>query len=144
MAYRSDVRITFTKKGYDRFKNIVKRECGSEEDNNLLNSLDVLFVNKNYVLIGWDDIRWSEYDDTCDTGIIMKSLWELEDEDISYHYARIGESYDDYDEQSYDSTEGQDYIPFPSLIRRFDDDEIKREMSANFNKINKNEKEVNV
>ena len=74
----------------------------------------------------------------------MKSLWELEDEDISYHYARIGESYDDYDEQSYDSTEGQDYIPFPSLIRRFDDDEIKREMSANFNKINKNEKEVNV
>ena len=55
----------------------------------------------------------------------MKGLDYLSDNDYSYRYSRIGESYDDYDEQYFDGNrKGELYLEYPSLIRAFDDEYV--------------------
>lgn len=45
--------------------------------------------------------------------------------EYSYRYSRIGESYDDYEEQYYDGNkEKENYLEYPNLIREFDDEYV--------------------
>ena len=143
MGYRSDIRITTTKKGYDKFRKIVKDKTKNGDDN-LLDYLDVMFVNSKGVLIGWDDIKWYDSDTSSMVKNIMDSLDELEDNDITYNYARMGESPDDYDEKYYISETDKDYIPCPSIVRTFDDEYVKEQLSENYKKQKNSENEVSM
>ena len=70
----------------------------------------------------------------------MTGLNYLKEKGYSYRYFRIGENYDDYDEQYYesDNEEEQDLV-YPSIIREFDDDyifdELDREIKSNESEI---------
>ena len=58
----------------------------------------------------------------------------LKENDYSYRYSRIGENYDDYDEEYYESNrEEEQDLTFPSVIREFDDDYIFQELDYQSN-----------
>ena len=55
----------------------------------------------------------------------MDGLKHLKDKEFSYRYARIGESYDDYEESNFESDiEAEQDLDYPSMIREFDDDYV--------------------
>lgn len=128
MSYRSNIRIITSKKGFDRLKEYVDtylEEKGRGKDYNLLDNLTIKKENDYEVYFGWDWLKWYEgsYDDV---DAIMKGLELLSEHDYSYRFARIGESYDDYEEQSFDSDNDEDEqaIDYPSMERYFDDEII--------------------
>lgn len=134
LGYRSDVRIATSKKGFNILNNYVEERMKelNKTDYNLLNYLDISKENKGVCYFGWNHIKWYdgfegyEYIDA-----IIEGLNKLEEKDISYHFARIGESYDDYDEINYDvSTDNdlEEYIPYPNMNRYFDDEDIEVQM----------------
>lgn len=48
---------------------------------------------------------------------------------MSFRFARIGENYDDYEEDSHESEkEDEQDLEFPSMIREFDDSYVIEEM----------------
>ena len=48
---------------------------------------------------------------------------------MSFRFARIGESYDDYEEDSYESeNEEEQDLEYPSMNREFDDSYVNEEM----------------
>lgn len=129
MGYRSDVRIITSKKGFKELRKFT--DSYLKEKNwkygNLLDDCEVISENKWSKYIGWDSIKWYDYVDGFeDVSAIMEGLKYLEEKDMSYRYARIGESYDDYEEFSYesDNEEEQDF-EYPSMTRYFDDDWVK-------------------
>ena len=70
----------------------------------------------------------------------MTGLDYLKENDYSYRYSRIGENYDDYDEEYYESnSEEEQDLTYPSIIREFDDDyvfdELDREIKSNESEI---------
>ena len=129
MGYRSDVRIITSKKGYEKLQNHVKKYLKSKkEDYNLLENADLRFVSNNGVLIGWNCIKWYEWSDYHDVDAIMDGLDKLKEEDFSYRYARIGESYEDIDEVYYDSNKYEDELPYIDIVREFGDHYMKNEL----------------
>lgn len=139
MGYRSDVRIITSKKGFKELRKFTDNYL--EEKNwkygNLLDDCEVISENKCSKYIGWDSIKWYDYIDGFeDVSAIMEGLKHLEKKDMSYRYARIGESYDDYEEFSYesDNEEEQDF-EYPSMTRYFDDDWVKDKMEKSMEEI---------
>lgn len=135
MGYRSDVRIITSKKGFDELNKCVDKylkDKSSDEYHNLLNNLGFYKENDYSCCFGWNSIKWYEYSDYTDVDAVLNGLQELEDKDYSYRFARIGESYDDYEENSYESnrTEEQD-LDYPYMCRYFDDDEVLKDYSNN-------------
>ena len=60
---------------------------------------------------------------------VKDRISKCENKDYSFRFARIGENYDDYEEDYYDSTkeEEQDLL-YPCITRYFLDDMIEQEM----------------
>lgn len=116
MGYYSDVRLTTTKKGWER----LKEEAG---DNYLIEYADELADSKNIIYLGWNDVKWySEGDD------LVKLMRELnEKEGHPYGFMRIGESEEDVEYE--DIMEEYD-IPRPYMIRKPDDKYIEEELFA--------------
>lgn len=126
MGYRSDVRILVSKKGYDKLYKYVQNETEKNKlDYNLLENPGFRTVTKNGVYIGWDWIKWYEWSNYKPVDIIMDGLNYIKQEDYSYSYARMGESYDDYEEYNYASQAREDDLPYIETIRKFDDDYMK-------------------
>lgn len=126
MGYRSDVRIITTKEGFQKLKEFSHnflQELGEDKlQLDLMETLEVSKITGNQVYFGWDYLKW--YYDYDDVKAIEKGLDYLEENDYSYRFARMGESYDDYDERAFDSDnkieeQGLDY---PSITRCFDDE----------------------
>ena len=68
----------------------------------------------------------------------MDGLSHLADKDFSYRYARIGESYDDYEEFSHESEKEEEQdLEYPSMTRYFDDDWIVNQMKLDAGEIEK-------
>ena len=132
MGYRSDVRIMTTKKGFEELK---KFNDSYLKDKNytygsLLDDLDFNSETKYAKYFGWNGVKWY---DGCegyeDVDAIMDGLRHLADKDYSYRYARIGESYDDYEEYSHESTKEEEQdLEYPSINREFDDDWVIQNM----------------
>lgn len=125
MGYRSDVRIITSKKGFDELKKFTDNFL--EEKNwkygNLLDDSMMIHENKFSKYFGWDSIKWYDYIDGYeDVSAIMDGLKHLEENDLSYRFARLGESLDDYEEFSYESdNEDEQDLEYPCLSRQFDD-----------------------
>ncbi|MCF0106256.1 MAG: hypothetical protein HUJ53_05800 [Holdemanella sp.] len=122
MGYRSDVRIVTTRKGFEElmlFSNEFLKGTGTD---NLLDSLDFKAENDYQICFGWNIIKWSEYNKSCkDVCAVMDGLKHLEENELSYVYARIGEDYQDVEERSFGGKD-EAYLTYPYLIRTFDDE----------------------
>lgn len=101
---------------------------------NLLNEFDVRAVNNDTVYLGWNDIKWYDYEDYEDVNAIVYGLKYLEENDYSYRFARLGEDYDDFEEKYYDSdSEKENHLEFPSVLREFEDEYIMDLLKVNDN-----------
>lgn len=127
MGYRSEVRIITTKEGYEKLKLYVKEyienKVKPEERYNLLENCDIEEKDDKMCYLGWNYIKWY---DNCfpEVDAIEDGLNKLEEDDISYRFARIGEDYDDIEEKNYDSSKENDFIEYPDIIRQFNDEYI--------------------
>ena len=99
MGYRSDVRILVSTKGFEVLEKGVleyleKKQKG--DDYNLLNSCDVKKIDKESkeVYLGWNWVKWYT-DDFDDVDAVMHGLKKVEEADLSYQFARIGEDEND-------------------------------------------------
>lgn len=143
MGYRSDVRIMTSKKGFEKLKEYTDKYLKDKDYKygNLLDECDISEETKYAKYIGWNNIKWYEYSDYTDVDAIMNGLDYLKSEDYSYRYARIAESYDDYEEHSYESEfyEDEQDLEYPSMERYFDDDYVIDNMKSVDETIEKNE-----
>lgn len=134
MGYRSDVRILVSKKGFNELKKFTDNYLKEKNYTygNLLDDCKVFSENSYSKYFGWNWIKWYEFsEDYEDVSAIMEGLKHLEEKDLSYRYARIGESYDDYDELFYDSNKEEEQdLEYPSMIREFDDDYVINNMKS--------------
>lgn len=133
MGYRSEVRIMTTRKGFDELKKYTNEYLKQKEFTfgNLLDDLDLNNETKTAKYFGWNSVKWYEgcggYEDV---DAVMSGLDHLEENDFSYRYARIGESYDDYEEQYFDSSKKEEQgLEYPWLDRSFDDKSIIARMN---------------
>lgn len=126
MGYRSDIRIITSKEGFEKLSEFVKNYLKeNKEDYNLLEECDIKQEGKKQCYLGWNRVKWYE-DAYTDVDAIMNGLEYLSENEYSYRYMRIGESYDDIEEQYYDG-EKDKYadLECPYIIREFDDEYIK-------------------
>jgi hypothetical protein len=129
MGYRSDVRIITSKKGFNELNKYVKDYLKNlnHEDYNLLDDLKFKAENDYSVYFGWNWVKWYQGYESVDA--IESGLQHLKDKDMSFRFARIGESYDDYEEDSYESeNEDEQDLDYPSMLREFDDFYVIAEM----------------
>lgn len=127
MGYRSDVRIITTKKGFDELNNYVKKYLKEKGDYNLLDNLKFKAENDYAVYFGWNYLKWYEGYDSVDA--IVDGLNHLKENNMSYRFAKLGESYDDYEEESFESDlEEEQDLDYPSMLREFDDSYVIEEM----------------
>ena len=132
MGYRSDVRIMTSKKGFEELKKYTEKYLKDKNFSygNILEDLDFESETKYAKYFGWNGVKWY---DGCegyeDVAAIMDGLTHLANNDFSYRYARIGESYDDYEESSFESDkEDEQDLEYPCMNRGFDDDWVIHQM----------------
>ena len=132
MGYRSDIRIITSKDGFERLKEFIKEYLkDNKEDYNLLEECDIKEEGKEQCYFGWNYVKWYEHD-YPEVIAIMEGLNHLGENEYSYRYMIIGESYDDYEEMYNESNiEEEQDLEFPSYIRYFDDDYTKDKMKQN-------------
>lgn len=145
MGYRSDVRIVTSRKGYEELKKFVENYLKDDkETENLLKSLNVCKIGKDQCYFGWNYVKWYQYD-YKDDDAIMEGLYELGSKEFSYRFLRIGESYDDIEE---DYCTYEEDLEYPSLIREFDDNYVMSmikevdEKTRNVDEENKDEVDI--
>jgi hypothetical protein len=123
---KSDVRIVTSKNGFEVLKSFVEnyiKENSKENDiRNLLEKFDLKYENSKQCYFGWNELsNWSEYFNKS-ISAIMDGLRELENNDYSYRFYRLGEDKEDYDEHHFDADrEGEQDLEYPNITREFDD-----------------------
>lgn len=117
MGYRSDIRLIIKKSSLGKL---------IQEDSEIEEIIEDADINKTYgilLYLGWDDVRGKVVD------ILSDALYSISNEEISYRLTIIGENLEDIEEQSYTAKEDENLnIPFPSIIRTFDEKELERQM----------------
>lgn len=117
MGYRSDIRLIIKKSSLGKL---------IQEDSEIEEIIEDADINKTYgilLYLGWDDVRGKVVDTLSD------ALYSISNEEISYRLTIIGENLEDIEEQSYTTKEDENLnIPFPSIIRTFDEKDLERQM----------------
>lgn len=117
MGYRSDIRLIIKKSSLGKL---------IQEDSEIEEIIEDADINKTYgilLYLGWDDVRGKAVDTLSD------ALYSISNEEISYRLTIIGENLEDIEEQSYTAKEDENLnIPFPSIIRTFDEKDLERQM----------------
>lgn len=117
MGYRSDIRLIIKKSSLGKL---------IQEDSEIEEIIEDADINKTYgilLYLGWDDVRGKVVDTLSD------ALYSISNEEISYRLTIIGENLEDIEEQSYTAKEDENLnIPFPSIIRTFDEKDLERQM----------------
>jgi len=117
MGYRSDIRLIIKKSSLGKL---------IQEDSEIEEIIEDADINKTYgilLYLGWDDVRGKVVD------ILSDALYSISNEEISYRLTIIGENLEDIEEQSYTAKEDENLnIPFPSIIRTFDEKDLERQM----------------
>lgn len=124
MAYRSDVRIVVSSKGYEELKKYVSDNLPPDlKQYNLLDNTDLKLLRKDQIMLGWNAVKWYEYVDFKEVDSIMDGLDSLKDKNYSYRYVRLGEQFDDIDEKYVDGESDKDiFLEYPQIERYFNDD----------------------
>ena len=124
MAYRSDVRIVVSSKGYEELKKYVSDNLPPDlKQYNLLDNTDLKLLRKDQIMLGWNAVKWYEYADFEEVDSIMDGLDSLKDKNYSYRYVRLGEQFDDIDEKYVDGESDKDiFLEYPQVERYFNDD----------------------
>jgi len=146
MGYRSDIRIITSKDGFERLKEFIKGYLkDNKEDYNLLEECDIKEEGKEQCYFGWNYVKWYEHD-YPEVIAIMEGLNHLGENEYSYRYMRIGESYDDIEEQSYDGEKDENiYLEYPNMLREFDDNYIIESIKENqIENEEKNKEEIDI
>ena len=132
MGYRSDIRIITSEKGFEELKKFVTKYLKEHnEDYTLLENCDIKQEGKKQCYFGWNYVKWYE-NDYEDVDAIMEGLQHLSDKEYSYRYMRIGEEYDDVEEQYCDGEKDKNiFLEYPSMIREFDDEYVKEQLKEN-------------
>lgn len=116
-GYRSDIRLIIKKSSLGKL---------IQEDSEIEEIIEDADINKTYgilLYLGWDDVRGKVVDTLSD------ALYSISNEEISYRLTIIGENLEDIEEQSYTAKEDENLnIPFPSIIRTFDEKDLERQM----------------
>lgn len=123
---KCDVRIVTSKNGFEVLKSFVEnyiKENSKENDiKNFLEKFDLKYENNKQCYFGWNELsNWNEYFNKS-VRAIMDGLMELEDNNYSYRFYRLGEDKEDYDEHHFDADrEGEQDLEYPNITREFDD-----------------------
>lgn len=133
MAYRSDVRIVVSSKGYEELKKYVSDNLPPDlKQYNLLDNTDIKLLRKDQIMLGWNAVKWYEYADFKEVDSIMDGLDSLKDKNYSYRYVRLGEQFDDIDEKYVDGELDKDiFLEYPQIERYFNDDLFIIEVNKN-------------
>lgn len=127
MGYRSDIRILTTKKGYSELKNYVDNHTDRKRDINLFDSLHVKEEGNTNVYFGWDFLKW--YPGFSSVDNVMNGLEHLKELDLSYHYKRFGENYDDievlYNDSQTDKIDEYDNVSYVDTDDGIYEDELE-------------------
>lgn len=116
MGYCSDVRIVMKKKDYPKFNKYVEDYIAEKQAQyNLMEHIDVKEEGKQTIYIGWDYLKW--YKEYPEVQAVHNALNKFRNEGLSFTFARMGDNYDDY-EEDYNNND----LSFPQLTRFFDDD----------------------
>lgn len=134
MGYRSDIRLIIKKSSLGKL---------IQEDSEIEEIIEDADINKTYgilLYLGWDDVRGKVVDTLSD------ALYSISNEEISYRLTIIGENLEDIEEQSYTAKEDENLnIPFPSIIRTFDEKDLERQMDYFIlNKENPQKEDINI
>lgn len=146
MGYRSDIRIITSKDGFERLKEFIKEYLkDNKEDYNLLEECDIKEEGKEQCYFGWNYVKWYEHS-YPEVIAIMEGLNHLGENEYSYRYMRIGESYDDIEEQFYDGKKDENiYLEYPNMLREFDDNYIIESIKENqIENDEKNKEEIDI
>lgn len=94
MGYISDVRIITTNKGFEKMRESVNSKL-SNTDYNLLKEVCIgtFQQGERYTVVGWNCIKW--YNEYKEVAAIEEALAELDDAEIPYKFARLGEEFGD-------------------------------------------------
>lgn len=122
MGYCSDVRIVMKKKDYPKFNKYVEDYIAEKQAKfNLMKHIDIKEEGTQTIYIGWNYLKW--YKEYPEVQAVHEALNKFNDEGLSFTFARMGEDYEDFevDNNNYD-------LPFPQLMRYFDDTQITAEL----------------
>lgn len=131
--YRSDFRLVTTTQGLE----IMKKECN---DDLLLGIIENAVINKtagDVIYLGWNRLN------TDFVNSIKNLLYELEEQDITYKTAIMGEDFDDVSTYEYVSSKDEDKnIPTPDIDRTFNENAINEALQKITEEIKLNEFET--
>lgn len=131
--YRSDFRLVTTTKGLE----IMKKECN---DDLLLGIIENAVINKtagDIIYLGWNRLN------TDFVNSIKNLLYELEEQNITYKTAIMGEDFDDVSTYEYVSSKDEDKnIPTPDIDRTFNENAINEALQKITEEIKLNEFET--
>ena len=124
MSY-SDVRIVTSINGFKKLQeyinDYIKKHSGNKQLTNILDNIDLKYESNKQCYFGWNGYDWDWYFNE-NVELVMVGLRELEINNLSYRFYRLGEDKEDYEEKHFDSTlESEQDLEYPNITRQFDD-----------------------
>ena len=111
-----NVRLVTKKQGLEILKN-------SEIFKDILSRANINKTFGDLIYLGWKELNSENH------FLLEKEIYKLQDNNITYRMTTIGEEMDNIYEDSYTATgEEVEDIPFPSLIRDFDEDDMEHQL----------------
>ena len=135
-----NVRLVIKQEGIDLINKELER-TNDEALKNLIKKADINKTFRNLVYLGWNELDSERY------LFLQHRLFDVGCNDISYRITGIGEELTDVQEESYTSPKDVKVdIPYPSVIRTFDENDIEKQMTGYIKyleeKQNENSKEM--
>ena len=113
-----NVRLVTKKQGLEMLKDDI-------QFNYMLSQAEITKSFADLIYVGWKELNSESY------FLLQQKVQELENNDISYRMTTIGEEIDNIYEDSYTATGEQvEDIPFPSLIRDFDEKDMEQQLEG--------------
>ena len=133
-------RLVIKKEGIDLINKVLDI-TNDEALKNLIKKADINKTFRNLVYLGWNELDSERY------LFLQHRLFDVGCNDISYRITGIGEELTDVQEESYTSPKDVKVdIPYPSVIRTFDENDIEKQMTGYIKyleeKQNENSKEM--
>lgn len=121
---RSDVRLIIKEDGLDIIRGLCDKAKGRFQENLISRSIIHESVS-DLEYIGWNRLNAEDFE------FIKNALYLVEEKDITYKIAIIGENYEDTNMYEYVSEKDKDSdIPMPYVERKFNEDEIRQGLQS--------------